>query len=262
MNQCQAPQTPRRYPDQRVDSGPAAMSAMSVASLALGAVALATSPLPLINNMSFLFALIGVIFSIIGLVAAARGKRRGKVLAIVGLVLSVVGIVVVLVSQSMYGAILEGATSDLQEIGASAPGAAQDAVASSGTQSSDAQPGYSDMSVGQAAELSNGLSVAVQSVQTGLANYDGSEIVGVSVTYTNGGSKGASFNMFDWKAEDAQGVQRNTTFYSEAKDDLHSGSLAPGGTVSGTIYFAGGVSKVLYYSSALSHDSVASWVVS
>lgn len=108
--------------------------------------------------------------------------------------------------------------------------------------------------------MDNGLSVCVQSVETGLSNYDGSAITGVTVSYANNGSSEASFNLFDWKAQDSQGAQRNTAYYSEATDDLSSGSLAPGGTVTGNLYFEGDVSKVLYYSS-LFYDSSVAWTV-
>ena len=39
-------------------------SAMAVASLVLGIVALVTSILPIINNLSFLLAILGIVFAI------------------------------------------------------------------------------------------------------------------------------------------------------------------------------------------------------
>ena len=86
-------------------------------------------------------------------------------------------------------------------------------------------------------------------------------VTGVRVTYANGGSSEASFNTYDWKGQDAQGAQQYTTYYSEASDALSSGTLAPGGTVTGMVYFDGDLAKVLYYSSMLASSPAASWTV-
>ena len=186
--------------------------------------------------------------------ATVRGTRRGKPLAVSALVLNIVAFAVVLATQAMFSAAIDEATSGPSAVGASVE------QPSSEPQSSEPQADYSNLAVGTTAELDNGLSVCVQSVETGLSNYDGSAITGVTVSYANNGSSEASFNLFDWKAQDSQGAQRNTAYYSEATDDLSSGSLAPGGTVTGNLYFEGDVSKILYYSS-LFYDSSVAWTV-
>lgn len=246
----------RPYGQPMPNSAPST-SAMAVTGLVLGIVALVTSALPIINNFSFFLAALGAIFAIIGLVATVRKTRKGKVLAVVGLVLSVVSIVVVLASQSMYSAAIDKAVSGPGVVGTSTSAANDQGAPSDPSPKAD----YSNLSVGGVVDLDDGLSVCVQSVQPGLKNYDGSEIVGVAVTYTNNGSSEASFNVFDWKAQDAQGAQRNTAYYSESENELNSGTLAPGGTVTGNVYFDGGVTKVLYYSNMFS-DSTVAWIVS
>lgn len=232
----------------------APLSAMAVTALVLGIIALLTSFLPIINNVSFLLALLGAVFGIVGVLATVRGTRRGKPLAVSALVLNIVAFAVVLATQAMFSAAIDEATSGPSAVGASSE------QPSSEPQSSEPQADYSNLAVGTTAELDNGLSVCVQSVETGLSNYDGSAITGVTVSYANNGSSEASFNLFDWKAQDSQGAQRNTAYYSEATDDLSSGSLAPGGTVTGNLYFEGDVSRVLYYSS-LFYDSSVAWTV-
>ena len=232
----------------------APLSAMAVTTLVLGVIALLTSFLPIINNLSFFIALLGTIFGIVSIVAIVRGTRRGKALAVSGLVVNIIALVVVLASQAMLSAALD-------EV-ASGPSAVSTSTEQLSAESSSAepQPDYSNLAVGTVAELNDGLSVCVQSVETGLSNYDGSAITGVTVSYTNSGSGEASFNLFDWKAQDAQGAQRSTTYYSKASNDLNSGSLAPGGTVTGNLYFDGDVSKILYYSSMF-YDSSVAWTV-
>ena len=116
--------------------------------------------------------------------------------------------------------------------------------------------------VGTTVNLPDGLSVTVDSVEPGLTNYDGSAMTGVHVTYTNNGDDGASYNVYDWKGEDANGAQQSTGYYSEGSDELSSGTLAKGGTVSGNVYFKGDLDRVLYFGNPLEKTATASWSLS
>ncbi len=121
-------------------------------------------------------------------------------------------------------------------------------------------PSTLDLAVGTSAELDNGLTITVDSVDTSLVDYDGSAIVGVHVTYVNGSEDTANYNPYDWKGEDANGAQESTVIYVDAVDQLNSGSLAAGGTVSGNMYFKGGTQKLLYFANTLLDDEpTASW---
>lgn len=90
---------------------PLSMSAMAITGFVIGLVALLTSFLPFINNFSFVFGLLALIFSIVGLVGCVRGKKKGKGLAIAGLIISIIACVVVLWSQSIYSAAIDDAFS-------------------------------------------------------------------------------------------------------------------------------------------------------
>ena len=241
---------------------------MAIAGLVIGIIAFLTSPLPFINNLSFVLALLGAVFSIVGIVACARGSRRGKGMAIASLIINIVAIALVLGSQSLYVAALDDAAngpdvSSVQDTDDQKSGkAAKDDAAgqkADGQADKDSAQVSLNLAVGTKVTLENGLDVTVDAVQAGLQNYDGSTVTGVHVTYANNGSEPASFNTFDWKGEDAQGTQRTTTYYSEAIEDLHSGTIAVGGTASSNIYFDGDLSKVLYYASVLTNDASASW---
>lgn len=248
-------------------SASAPRSAMAVAGLVLGIVALATSFVPIVNNASFFIALLGAVFAVVGIVAAARGTRAGKGMAIAALVVSAVAVAVVFATQSLYGAAIDAAVDELSEgpavTGVSPAASTGDAAAgaASGAASDAPDASSADLAVGSAVELEGGLSVSVDGVQAGLVNYDGSAVTGVRVTYSNGGDGEASFNVLDWKGQDAQGVQQYMTYYDGAEDELGSGTLAPGGTASGMLYFDGDLSKVLYYASLLSSSATASWTV-
>lgn len=90
---------------------PPSKSAMAITALVLGIIALITSFLPIINNLSFVLVILGVIFSIVGLVGISRGKKSGKGIAIAALVICILSGVIVMATQSMYSAALDQATS-------------------------------------------------------------------------------------------------------------------------------------------------------
>jgi hypothetical protein len=194
----------------------------------------------------------------------------------------VLSVVVVLVTQSMYSAAIDKVSEELKagstptavsrssdKPESSAGAAAGDSSAAASQEADDAggedqgasqDVDYQNLSVGETVSFKDGLSITVNSIEGGLQNYDGSEIVCVNVTYANAGSGNASFNVYDWKAEDADGAQRMTTYYSEAENELNSGNLSSGGRVTGNLYFDAPVAKVHYYDNMFNDSSSAAWV--
>ena len=237
-----------------------ATSAMAIAGLVLGIVALVTSWMPILNNGSFFLALLGAIFAIVGLASTLRRTRSGKVLALAGLIICIIACAAVLAAQQATSKAINDAVDSAQNGPAVTSTSAAPADASG---DADASAQSQDLALGTSITLADGLTVSVDSVDTSLTKYDGSPITAVTVTYTNGGSQEASFNVYDWKAQDAQGAQRSQTFYNG--DDvvsLGSGTLAPGGTVTGAICFEGDITKALYYASMFSNSATASWGLS
>ena len=153
----------------------------------------------------------------------------------------------------LTGALAVGCVGVVGCSGGSGDGAAQEPAAQE-QQSENLAPGA-------AFTTESGLAVSVDSVQTGLANYDGSAIVGITVTYVNNGEETAAYNMYDWKGETSSGARENFTIYLNATDQLSSGDLAPGGSVTGTMYFEGDTVKALYYASMLDDEPTASWTL-
>ena len=213
----------------------------SIVALVLGILALIVSWVPIVNNFAFVVGAIGVVFAIVGAIGVFRGKRVGKALAIAALAVNIVSIVVVLGTQSMYSAAIDDAVNGPAATGTSQGG---------------------EQTVGTTVELESGLTVTVDSVETGLANYDDSTVIGVQVTYVNNSDESASYNVFDWKGEDANGAQESYTYYASAENELSSGTLAAGGSVTGNIYFKDGTVKVLYYGTVLADEPAASWTLS
>lgn len=118
------PQQNQFYPPYQE---PLARSGMAVAGLVLGVVALATSFLPIVNNLSFIIALVGLVLAIVGTVATVRGKKRGKGMAIASVVLNALALVIVLATQSMYSSAIDEAIVSSEEVAVEAPAASLEA---------------------------------------------------------------------------------------------------------------------------------------
>lgn len=252
---------------------PKGTSGLAVAGLVLGIVAILTSFVPIVNNMSFLLALIGLILGIIGFVQTRKGKKTGAGIGIASIVLNILSCIIVLATQSFYGAVLDEAVNNVstttgtvvssssQAVSQSADAQPEASSASSTPAASETSDDTSNLAIGTSVDVGDGLQVTVNSVTGGLKDYDDSSVTQVSVTYVNTGSKNESFNLLDWKAESPQGVQTSTTIYLKGENTLGSGDLTPGGTVSGNVYFDGDVTKVLYFDNIFSQTSSVSWAV-
>ena len=262
-------------------------SGLAIAGLVLGIIAAVTSFLPIINNISFFIGIIGGVFALVALVGALRGKHDAKGLSIAGVVLAVVSCAIVLASQSAYKAALDKAvdkaTSGSKPVATSTESDSGDDAIAEATKENKAKgksgkkaagdtsptesdataddKDYSSLAVGETVTLEDGLSVTVNSVKTGLANYDDSLVTCINVTYANNGSGNESFSSYDWKGEDANGAQRNIAYYSESTDELDTGTLSAGGTVTGNIYFEDGITRVLYYSNMFNTSATAGWTL-
>ena len=59
----------------------------------------------------------------------------------------------------------------------------------------------------------------------------------VNLTIENKGTEKVSYNAFDYKVEDADGVQNNSAFVVDVPKEIKSGSLAPNGKLTGNLVF-------------------------
>ena len=120
-----------------------------------------------------------------------------------------------------------------------------------------------NLAVGTVIDL-RGLKVSVDAVKAGPTNLSGKATTEVVVTYTNNSNETKSFNAFDWKIEDVNGVRTTFDAFSGA-EYLSSGDLAVGGTISGSIFFEVSESeaaKIVYLPSFLtSDDNLIFWAV-
>ena len=85
---------------------------LGILAIIFGAIALFGSWMPIINNLSFVIAILALILGFIGL---AINRKRPKMLAIIGTVLAVVSMVIVIATQLMYARALNNAAKNVEE---------------------------------------------------------------------------------------------------------------------------------------------------
>ena len=85
---------------------------LGILAIIFGALALLGSWMPIINNFSFILAILALIF---GLISIAIKQKRPKTLAIIGTDLADVSIAIVLITQAMYAKSLKELGKNVEE---------------------------------------------------------------------------------------------------------------------------------------------------
>ena len=90
-------------------------SGLAIAGFIISILAILGSAIPIINNVSFFFAVVSLVFGIVGLIAIKKGKRVGQGLAIATIILSVLTVIIVLATQSFYGKVANDVSESVAE---------------------------------------------------------------------------------------------------------------------------------------------------
>lgn len=210
----------------------------------LGLLAAIFAWIPFVGVIGWPLAILGLIFSGLGLYRVMKGRANNKGLTIAGLVLSTLGLVFCII----YTVSFASAVSDV---------AAGPTVTVPG-----AEPSPSD----EAPVVPAGTMVDVDGLQVTAGPLTEVSQFGLTsnctdVTYKNTGSGSESYNPFDWQVLNPSGATVAATG-SIADDALRSGSLIAGGSTQGQVCFdtqsaAPGEYRIIY-SSTLG-GAQASW---
>lgn len=84
-------------------------SGLAMAGFVVSIIALVLSPVPIINNLAFVLAIVALIFGIVTLKKDSKGK--------IATILSVIAIVIVIVAQLFFGKVLDDAGKELEKAG-------------------------------------------------------------------------------------------------------------------------------------------------
>jgi uncharacterized membrane protein len=91
------------YAPQRPAILQAPQNGLGTAGFVLGLIGLLFSPIPLIGVIAWPLVILGLIFSLVGLTRATKGRATNKGLAIAGVVLSVIGLIICILWVAAFG---------------------------------------------------------------------------------------------------------------------------------------------------------------
>ena len=182
-------------------NGSKSTSGMAIAGLVLGILAAVSSWIPIINNFSFILAVIGLVFAIVGVVGTVRGKKAGKGIAIAALAINLVAAGIVLAMQSAMSAAIDDATSGL---------VSTEDVTVQQQEGTDTDAG---------AESADQQAYAIADVQMTGDDYS----VTISGTFTNNSDAEVSYVQVSYRLLDAEGAQIGTAY-------ANTNNLPAGGT--------------------------------
>lgn len=220
------------------------LSAMGITSLVMGVLALMISWVPIINNVTFLFSILGLVFAIVAFVGIKHHKVRGRGLAYAGLITSIVGFAIMLATQSFYGEVLKQATTT-----------SHTKTATSSTSNNDSEKAQKDDSAGNEeksqdnnndnkdaseGEIDNGkYHVTIKGAELSGEDYEGNPTVLVTYEVVNN-QKDKTSNPFDWTVEVFQNgvtlsghpIYRNKPKGYDPKAHHYETKIQPGGKFS------------------------------
>lgn len=201
-------------PAQTPASAPQGTSAMAITGLVIGIVALGTSFLPIINNISFFIGLVGIVLAIVGIVGTGKGKKKGRGMAVAGLVISIASIAVVLASQAFYTSVIDSA---LDSAKATPRTTSEQSAATDGSSAASESATAADSAFG----------LSIDSVQQG-TDYSGDPVAIVTYTFTNNSTEDASFMVSISAKAFQNGVQLDTAIGSGWDSSGSMKELKPG----------------------------------
>lgn len=204
-------------------------SALAITALVFAVIAALLSWVPIVNNIAFFIAIIGLVFAGFAMHATRKaGPRRGKALAVAALVVSLVAGGLVLGTQTLYGKAIDAATGSSETTATSKPKRSKAKTEKKTT------PAVQDM---EGDVDGANYHVRLDSLTKTVNDYEGKPTVMLAYELTN--NKTENSNMFDVNVTVFQnGHQLDTAIYSDqTPEGYDAGSsmstLQPGAT--GTI---------------------------
>lgn len=216
---------------------------LAIASLIVSIVAIAGSWIPILNIISMVVAIVGIILGAWSLIRAIKNKFPvGK--AITSIIVSLFSIYLI---SYMYTNL--NSSSSSKKVSSSTAQSSTDSTSNtteSKTDSNNSAPEEkSEYNVGETIDF-DGKEVTVTKVKR---NYNtgnnfftpksGNEFVKVYIKIVNTSESEASINSLDFKIQNSKGVISSCSIVTgdSAEDELSFSTLAPGGTTEGAVIF-------------------------
>lgn len=233
---------------------------LAITGLIIAILALIGSWVPIINNISFIFAVIALIFGLIALYINRKGK---KTITIIAIALSVASGAIVLITQQLYSSALDSASKSVSKSISSASSSVSKDVSASSSSSNATPKSYN---AGDIINQADGMQVKVNSVNFSSGDQfevpdSGKQYVIVNVTLTNNGSKNLTYNPWDFNLSDNGNNTNFDAILTSVTDLLQSGSLSPKGTVTGNMVGQATIGGTLKLVSLNSLNQSTNWTI-
>lgn len=223
------PVPPRQQSDAADCAAPRKpFSALAITAFVFAVIAALLSWVPIVNNVAFLIAVIGLVFAAFAMHATRKaGPRRGKALAVAALVVSLVAGGLVLGTQAMYGKAIDAATGSSETTKSKTSKAKTEKKTASAVQDMEGDVDGANYHV------------KLDSLTKTVNDYEGKPTVMLTYDLTN--SKDENSNMFDVDVMAFQnGHQLETAIYSDQTPDGYDAdsttrALQPGATGTVTV---------------------------
>lgn len=198
-------------------------SGLATAAMVLGIIAIVGSWIPFVNIVSIILGVLAFIFGIIPLL---KKKSTGK--AVTGVVLGALAVIIgIYMTSAATESIDDAINSDTEVVG-----------------SAESDSEKTTYKVGDVIKFDD-KQVTVTDLQRNWNSGNeysqpdsGNEFVNVKVSIENNSDGQISYNTFDWKIKNSDGMITDVDMETYGLDgSLESGELAPGGKVSGTLVF-------------------------
>ncbi|KAB7791176.1 DUF5067 domain-containing protein [Bifidobacterium leontopitheci] len=198
-----------------------------VVGVVFGALGLVLSFIPIINNIAAILGAIGVVLAIIAIVGTFRGKKDGKIVAVVAAVLSILAIVITLAMQAAASKAIDDAMDK-------AVGTSQTAKSGSSKSASKDAKGEQDME----GDLKTMHVKIVSAVKSG-NDYEGKPTVLVTYEWKNTTEKNNSFMVLANAQVFQNGQALETAVYMDEPEGYDGSSymadVQPGATATATV---------------------------
>lgn len=241
-----APQFPPAGHPAPSQPAAAMKNGLGTAALVLGILALVGSFIPVLGVASIPMGVLGALLAVLGLVRISKQRANNRGASIAGLVLSVLAIITAAIVTAVSASFVTAVDDAVNESGASevTPEESQEPEESAPTQEESAPeqeaaeqqfPGQRDGDV--VVEPGEPVSFGGSEVTAGELEQRSTPIgdyLCTEVEYDNGSDEQVSYSSLDWNLQEPGGSIQLATFTGE-DDELSSGQLAPGGSVSGVV---------------------------
>lgn len=203
-----------------------------IVAVVFGALGLILSFIPIINNIAAILGAIGVVLSIIAIVGTFRGRKDGKIVAVIAAVLSILAIVITLAMQAAASKAIDEAVN--QSVGTAQSTKSGKSSSDDAAQSDAKAKGEQDME-GDLRDIHVKIVSAVKSSN----DYEGKPTILVTYEWRNNTKKNNSFMVLANTQAFQNGQALEHAVYMDAPEGYDGNSymaeVQPGATAKATI---------------------------